>query len=88
MHIDWIDWLIDYYRNKYDPEALIVEDDWLIWFDWLIITGSKCDPDEALIVEDIANNLYDQEHFSLQVEKEFNVEIYLIVFKVVNFWMR
>ena len=58
---------------------------WLI--DWLI-TGSKCDPDEALIAEDIANNLYDQEHFSLQVEKEFNVEIYLIVFKVVNFWIR
>ena len=66
---------------------------WLIdgWIDWLIIwliTGSKCDPDEALIAEDIANNLYDQEHFSLQVEKEFNVEIYLIVFKVVNFWIR
>jgi len=49
-----------------------------------LITGSICDTDEALIAEDIANNLYDQEHFSLQVEKEINVEIYLIVFKLLN----
>jgi len=32
--------------------------------------GSKSDPDEALVAEDIANSLYDQENFSLQILNE------------------